>query len=486
MKFLQYLAVTSFIMISIGSFAQKDKSPQVIHAVNNLSHYYDFHADWGFPRQYLNTGDNKYIKSWCCLYNTELTNANLLFLFNCDDRLPYVEKDIQKIRSFLRHGGGVMALSPGNSVEQNKLARLYGADFVPGIKLPVKARAFSSGRELSLKKYGNCHLKLTNPEKWNVIAEDASGQPVLASIRIGKGSVLLGSRSLLGDNPDNPNDTINRALWHQVWTKSASGKNIKTTKPFETEYLEKVENNISKDGLDISFNDYLAPCANAMFDIAKRCMPEIEKEMGVPLSKGMASKIVLIPTGGGGYSSGEVLALAVWWGDFPENEESMIEFITHESVHSWVLPFAEVWNEPIATYVGNLVMMNMGHKEEALRRIQQTINRATKFDPELNLYDIEGNLANAKEKTLSDGERNNIHWGKTYWVLEQLRKENPNIIADYFKLKRKYATKDQISKYDMNNTVALLSMAMGKDLYGWFNLHGIKVDKTQAEIKISF
>ena len=102
MKFLQYLAVTSFIMINVSSFAQKDKSPQLIHAVNNLSHYYDFHADWGFSSQYLNGGDNKYIKSWCCLYNTELANANLLFLFNCDDRLPYVEKDIQKIRSFLK------------------------------------------------------------------------------------------------------------------------------------------------------------------------------------------------------------------------------------------------------------------------------------------------------------------------------------------------------------------------------------------------
>ncbi len=39
----------------------------------------------------------------------------------------------------------------------------------------------------------------------------------------------------------------------------------------------------------------------------------------------------------------------------------MIELITHETVHSWVLPFNEIWNEPIATYVGNLVMMDMGY-----------------------------------------------------------------------------------------------------------------------------
>ena len=36
----------------------------------------------------------------------------------------------------------------------------------------------------------------------------------------------------------------------------------------------------------------------------------------------------------------------------------------------------------------------------------------------------------------------------------------------------------------MNNTVALLSMAMGRDLYNWFYEHGIVVDKAKAEIKM--
>lgn len=46
-----------------------------------------------------------------------------------------------------------------------------------------------------------------------------------------------------------------------------------------------------------------------------------------------------------------------WWGDSPYNEDSMIEFISHEATHSWILPFAEIRNELIATYGGNLVMM---------------------------------------------------------------------------------------------------------------------------------
>jgi hypothetical protein len=68
--------------------------------------------------------------------------------------------------------------------------------------------------------------------------------------------------------------------------------------------------------------------------------------------------------------------------------------------------------------------------------------------------------------------------------MEQLRKENPNIIADYFKLKRQYAVPGKITKYDMNNTVALLSKAMGRDLFDWFNQYGMPVDRTKAEIKM--
>jgi hypothetical protein len=203
--------------------------------------------------------------------------------------------------------------------------------------------------------------------------------------------------------------------------------------------------------------------------------------MGVPLSPGMASQITLLATDGGGFSSGKVVALAVWWGGFPERDDSMIEFLTHESVHSWVLPYAEVWNEPIATYVGNLVMMDMGYAEEAQKRIQQTINRAIKYDPEMKQYDITGNLTGIG-KTLNGSEKNNIHWGKTYWIFEQLRKENPDFIAEYFKLKREFATREKITKYDINNTVALLSRVMGKDLFPWFNQHGIVVDKKNAEI----
>ena len=63
------------------------------------------------------------------------------------------------------------------------------------------------------------------------------------------------------------------------------------------------------------YNDYMKPYASAMTDIAQRCIPVIEKRMGVPLAPGMGSKIALLATGGGGFSSGGMV------GRLPETRE---------------------------------------------------------------------------------------------------------------------------------------------------------------------
>ncbi|MGV8829360.1 MAG: hypothetical protein ACWA6U_13705 [Breznakibacter sp.] len=40
---------------------------------------------------------------------------------------------------------------------------------------------------------------------------------------------------------------------------------------------------------------------------------------------------------------------------------------------------------------------------------------------------------------------NDLHWGKTFWIFEQLRKENPDLLALYFKAKRQFALSGKIS-----------------------------------------
>ena len=146
-----------------------------------------------------------------------------------------------------------------------------------------------------------------------------------------------------------------------------------------------------------------------------------------------------------------------------------------------VLPFPEIWNNPIATYIGNLVMIDMGYEEEALRRIEATIRRASHIDPTMKRYDLRAK-GRAGVRELDRGEANNIHWGKTYWIFEQLRKDNPQVVAQYFQAKRRLATPDKIKRYDENVTVALLSIAMKRDLFPWFKEHGIEVDRDKSPI----
>ncbi len=466
-------------LISLGSFSgSKKHSPkQAVHAVTDLSHEFTFYADNRFHAQYL--PKQKAVTNWCNLWNFDFSNTNLLILPGCDDRIIYADQDLETIQNFLNDGGGVVILGHSETKSQNELLRNFGTEFNGKSQHPLSAK--NEFADFKPEGKGGSVLKLEIPRKWKVIVHDADNQPMMASRKVGKGTLLVASRNLAGSNP-NASDSINKEIWKPLLIETALGKPVDPSKRLHGRGIEDLEHNDNHGTFKLSYNDYMKPFAGAMVDVYKRTFPSIETRMGVPLSPGMASQITLLATDGGGFSSGKVVALAVWWGGFPERDDSMIEFLTHESVHSWVLPYAEVWNEPIATYVGNLVMMDMGYAEEAQKRIQQTIARASKLDPDMNLYDIDGSVSGSNGRELNNGEKNNIHWGKTYWIFEQLRKENPDFIAEYFKLKRELATREKITKYDMNNTVALLSRVMGKDLFPWFNQHGIIVDKKNAEI----
>ncbi len=465
-------------LLSCANSTDKPREQALVHAVTDLSHEFTFYSDNRFHTQYL--PGHKGVTNWCNLHNFDFSNANLLILPGCDDRIEYSDKDIQTINKFLNSGGGVLIMGTEQSKSQNALLKTFGAEFTKPAQLPFSAtKKWKHNADIEGK--GGSSLSLEKKNTWEVLIKDSENEAVMAKRVVGKGTLLVSSRSLAGSHPS-AKDSINKEIWKPLLVEIASAKKVAADKPLRSLGIRDLEYTDDHGTFKLKYNDNMKPFADAMVDVYKKSFPYIEKRMGVPLSPGMASTITLLATGGGGFSSGTVVALAVWWGGFPEKEDSMIEFLTHESVHSWVLPYPEVWNEPIATYVGNLVMIDMGYEEEAMRRINKTIERASKYDPEMNLYDISGNLT-GEGKELNDGEKNNIHWGKTYWVFEQLRAENPHFIADYFKMKRKYATKDAITKYDMNNTVAILSKVMNRDLFPWFNKQGIKVDKSKAEIQ---
>lgn len=466
------------LLLAMATAPAFSQETQVIHAVADLGHQFTFYADGRFHKQYL--PDQPYASSWGSLFNFDFSNANLLLLLGCDAHLSYWPEDINTITSFLQEGGGVILLGAVSDEAQNALARTFGCAFdKPAVK-PLKAASSPVSGEVA---GGGDTLHLDEAKLWQVLVTDARGAPMLARRKVGRGTLVAGARGLAGQNP-NASDNINAAWWQPLLVDAASGKKVDSNKPFRSRGIGDLEHSENLGQITLRYSDYLKPFAKAMADIYLRCRPVIEKRMGVPLSEGMASEIGLLATGGGGFSSGRMLGLAVFWGDFPTREDSMIEFITHESVHSWVLPFAEIWNEPIATYVGNLVMIDLGHEAEARRRIASTINRASRLDPTMKIYDLDGRGPTGTRK-LSAGEANDIHWGKTYWILEQLRQENPEILPLYFQAKRRLATPDKTRKYDANITVALLSIGMKRDLFPWFREHGINVELSNSPIPIT-
>jgi hypothetical protein len=471
------LCIAILVMGWISPSVLAEEKP-TIHAVSDLGHQFTFYADGRFHTQYL--PGQPLATSWGALYRFDFSNANLLILLGCDPHLEYSTEDLNAITNFLHQGGGVVLLGSAGDKPQNALARNLGCTFDKPSRKPLRpASSPVTGEVVG----GGDTLNLSEATAWQTLIQDAEGAPLLARRTVGKGTLLIGARGLAGQNP-NASDNINAAWWQPLLVETAAGKKVDPSKPFRSRGFGELEHTEDLGQIKLHYSDYLKPYAKAMADIYLRCRPVIEKRMGVPLSEGMAAEIGLLATGGGGFSSGHMLGLAVFWGDFPAREDSMIEFITHESVHSWVLPFAEIWNEPIATYVGNLVMIDMGHEAEAQRRIENTIKRASRIDPTMKLYDLDGK-GPADARKLEGGEANNIHWGKTYWILEQLRQERPEIVSLYFQAKRRLAKASTVKKYDAHVTVALLSIAMKRDLFPWFREHGIEVDAAKSPIPLN-
>jgi len=77
-----------------------------VHAVTDLAHEFTFYSDHRFYTQYL--PNQKGETNWCDLWNFDFSNANLLILPGCDDRIAYSVQDIDAISGFLKSGGGVV------------------------------------------------------------------------------------------------------------------------------------------------------------------------------------------------------------------------------------------------------------------------------------------------------------------------------------------------------------------------------------------
>jgi len=451
----------------------------VVHSVTDLSHQFTFYADGRFFRQYLQGGRNKDARNWMTLHKCSLENANLLVLMSGGTPCCYLPEDVRAVREFLEEGGGVALLGnratfrDQNVYHLNEMATAFGAQFTDvKMKSPVTAVGELGAKKVEIR--GRKTIALDSPQSWEILIRDANGEPVMASRPVGRGRLLVASRALFGRQPD-ASDPINAQWVRPLLIGLAAGKEVDPTRPPNDARWAEVDNVVKHESIELHFNDYMKSEAESVLDLYERVVPVMTELLGVPPSEGMLGSLLLLPTGGGGFSSGSHIGVGVWWGGFPEKEYGMVELIGHEATHSWVHPFPEpMWNEPIATYVGALVGQCLGHGEQGRRAIEGTIRSARKHDPDMRKYDI----AFGKDVPRT------VQWGKTMWIWEELRKQRPDALARYFCAKRKLAVPGKLKSYTPHDCVAVISHAMGRDMFPWFRAHGLSVSADETSIAL--
>lgn len=350
----------------------------------------------------------------------------------------------------------------------NELAQAFGAQFVSeAAKQPLKAAPGLRAGEVKMS--GGNTIRLTDSTAWQILIRDAEQRVVLAKRTWGKGHLVVASRALCGSRPD-AQDPINADWWRPLLQDLARHKPIDPARPPQA---MRPENKVDQGSLRLRYTDYLAPYADAVFEVYARCRPALERILGVPPAKDMLTSIILLPTGGGGFSSGREIGLGVWWGEFPRQQYGMVELLGHEGTHSWVLPFAEpMWNEGLATYVGILLGRELGYGKEADTTLKGWLDAARKLDPGMTKYDLAGD----------PDVPHDVAMAKPMWIFEELRKEQPDIVGRYFRAKRKLIDPAKFKSYTPDDCVALLSHAMGRDLFPWFRALGIRVDKARTSV----
>jgi hypothetical protein len=440
-------------------------SAPVVHSVCDISQEFTFYMDGRFHRQYL-AEVGRDARTWGALAELDLDNVNLLVLVGGDVRLPYEPAAIAHVAGYVEDGGTLLLMADGGDPMPPGAA--VAARF--GVRLttttgtaPARGVGELDGRDISFR--GGRTLELG--DGWTPLVVDAADRPLLAAARRGAGHVLIGSRGLFGQRPD-ASDPINADWVTPMLVERAKDRPIDASRPHRS---TPAEGSRQVGPLTLEFHRGTEQFADAIHAVYDEVRPHLVAITGVEPSPGMISSMLILPTGGGGFSSGQRIAIGAWWGDFPERRYPMVELIAHEAGHSWVLPHPEpLWNEPIATYLGIAVGRRLGLPEADATLVRQ-IERARRLDPDLTSID-----------PLAEDAPRDLIWGKSYFVFEELeRMHGPGAMAKYFRAKRAMVPAERPG-YSMDDCVAVWSRAVDADLFPWFRSLGFDVARDRTDL----
>lgn len=464
-----------FIFASVTCCMTSASEPPPVVSVSDISQEFTFYMDGRFHRQYLKDCGGWDVRNWGSLSKLDLEPFNLLILTGGNPRIPYDEGAQENIWNFVdEEGGTILLMADGTTPDlpAHVLAERFGITLSDqrAVK-PLRGVGELAGKEITFRGGNILEFKDGQDAKeWVPLIVDKKGRPVLAARDYGDrqgvgGDVVIGSRGLFGRKPD-ASDPIN-AEWVTPVLQSRATETERFKRPRPT-YAE-LKRNIGP--LTLEYHDGTAQFADAIYDVYAEVRPYLVEITGCEPSPGMIKSMLILPTGGGGFSSGVKIAIGAWWGNYPEKRYPMVELIAHEAGHSWVLPHAEpLWNEPIATYLGIQVGKQMG-MPEAKEKLQRQIAKARRYDPDLTKVDPQ-----------SDGAHRDLIWGKSYFVFEELeRLHGPGALKKYFAAKRSLIDR-QRSDYTMDDCVAVWSRGVGEDLFPWFRSLAFDVDASRTDL----
>jgi len=443
--------------------AQVTDLPRV-HSVSDLSQEFSFYMDGRFHTQYLK-GVGRDVRNWGSLHRLDLANVNLLVLVEGDAHVPYAPASIEHVERFVRDGGTVLLMADGSDPMPPgaQVAERLGAKLTT--QAAAKPARAAGGAQEPVEFRGGRVLELGSD--WTVLVEDAESRALLAKRRIDKGWALVGSRGLFGHQPD-AKDPINASWVTPLLVELASAKPIDPARPHRGPFAEHVR---ELGPLRLEFTDGTQPYAESIASEYALVRPHLVALTGVEPAEGMIKSLLVLPTGGGGFSSGERIAIAAWWGNYPLERYPMVELISHEAGHSWVLPHPEpLWNEPIATYLGIRVGRRLEMPEAELTLARQ-LAAGRRHDADFTRVD-----------PLAEDAPRDLVWGKSYFVFEELeRLHGPGALAKYFRTKRALVAKER-ARYTMDDCVAVWSRAVEADLFPFFRALAFPVDAARTEL----
>ena len=461
------------LLSSAAPTAAQDSAEPVIHSLCDLSQSFSFYIDGRFARQYLG-GQERDVRNWGTLAKADLSRTNLVVLTGGEAPIPYSRATVDHLVEYVREGGGLLVMADGAEATQQVPVPVPVAALLDRFDLELglertKRQTVGHGLPANVEITYRGGRALIPGDGWTNLVSDIDQKPILARRDFGRGQVLVGSRGLFGQRPD-ASDPINAEWITPLLKRAVSGKRVdpKLRQPrLWAELTEQVG------PLTLEFTEGTAPFARAIATEYAAIKPHLRDELGVDLAPGMISNMLILPTGGGGFSSGNRIAIGAFWGNFPERRYPMLELISHEATHSWVLPHPEpLWNEPIATYLGIRIGQRL-KLDEATRTLERQIADARRLDPELD----------AINPLAADAPREVI-WGKSYFVFEELeRLHGPGALAKYFQAKRRLVPNDH-PRYTMDDCVAVWSAAVDRDLFEWFRELAFDVSRERSGLAL--